>query len=59
MQKTFSVKKVRPSKIKSYLEVNAWVVGDNKVWYQNVAKAYHNKHEHYTGYIIASYRCKV
>ena len=30
-------------------------IGDDKIWYQNTAKAQHTEQKHYTGYIIASY----
>ena len=39
-----------------YLE--DWIheqIGDNKIWYQNAAKAYYTEHKHYTKHIIAIY----
>ena len=30
-------------------------IGDNKIWYQNAAKAYYSEYKHYTKHIIASY----
>ena len=47
---------VQPSKVELYLKVNAWKVGDNKIWYHNAAKAWHTEYINamYTGHIEAT-----
>ena len=58
MQKTFGIKKVWPSKVELYLEVNAWTYW----WQQDLISEYaygqglaYWTHKYYTGQIIASY----
>ena len=42
---SFGVKKLQPSKVESYLEVNAWTDWwQQEIWYQNMAKVYHTEH---------------
>ena len=36
---SFGIKKVQPSKVESYLKWMHEQISDNKIWYQNTAKA--------------------